>query len=133
MPLSSFCLILGTVCYVFGFPIVFQDDEFIAWQRRALSDGHVLRVIGCIFAALSVMTLRRQWQITADGEGWMVVATWIVFVKSIVVSWWPMKYVAFHSPFQDRFVDVPAFQFAVGSVLVLLGAAFTYFGILLPQ
>ncbi len=133
MLLSSFSLILGVTCYVFGFPLVFMDQAYIAWQRRIVKDIHAMRIVGAVFAVLSALALRRQWQITADGEGFMVAVAWVVFLKSIFIAWWPSTFTVLRDRFEERLVDIPALQMFVGFVVVLFGALFTYFGILLPQ
>ena len=132
MPLSSFALILGAFFYLSGFPMVFLSQKFLVWQRRMFKDETMLRVISTAFVMISVITLRRQWQISADGEGFVVLFAWCVLLKSLFVAWCPLMFSELRERIADRLSDVPALELFAGIFLVLLGAVFTYFGVLLP-
>lgn len=133
MSLSSFSLILGVFFYVFGFPLVFCDLEYAEWRKKVMKDGNLVRIIGMAFAMIAVTTLRQQWSISGDGEGFVVAFAWIVFLKSLAMAWWPGHYERFHQALEERYMDIPAVSVFLGFLMVLLGALFTYFGILLPQ
>ncbi len=133
MALSSFSLILSVFFYVFGFPLVFHDERFAAWRKKILKDGNMVRIIGMAFVMIAAVTLRRQWQISRDGEGVVVATAWIVLLKSLFMAWWPKYYDGFRAYFEDEFLAIPAVSVFAGCVMVLLGALFLYLGILLPQ
>ena len=133
MSLSSFSLILGVFFYVFGFPLVFLSQKYLVWQRKMLKDENAMRLVGTAFAMIGALTLRRQWQDGADGEGFVILVAWIVLLKSVFLAWWPSKFSALRERCEDRLTDVPALQVFVGCMMVLLGALFTYLGLLLPS
>lgn len=132
MALSSFALILGVFCYVFGFPLVFCDDEHLAWREKMLKDENMLRLVGLAFTTIAAVTLKRQWQISSDGEGIIVTIVWLTLFKSLFIAWWPGRYTVFRQRAEAAFFDTPAMRMFVGFIMVLLGALFTYIGILLP-
>ena len=132
MALSSFALILGVFCYVFGFPLVFSDDEHLAWRQRMMKDENVTRLIGMTFAVIAAVTLKRQWQISSDGEGIIVTIVWLTLGKSLLMAWWPAQFIVYRQRAEAAFFDTPAMRMFVGFIMVLLGALFTYIGILLP-
>lgn len=130
--LSSFSLILGVFCYVFGFPLVFSDDEHLAWRQRMMKDENVTRLVGMAFVVIAAVTLKRQWQISSDGEGIIVTIVWLTLFKSLFMAWWPAPFIVYRERAEAAFFDTPAMRMFVGFILVLLGALFTYIGILLP-
>lgn len=133
MSLSSFALVLSVFFYVFGFPLVFCDEGYAVWRRKVLKDGNMVRIIGMAFTMIAAVTLRHQWKISEDGEGIVVLFAWITFLKSIFMAWWPKYYEAFRSYIEDEYLAIPAVSVSMGFLMVLLGAVFLYFGILLPQ
>ncbi len=133
MSLSSFSLILGVFFYVFGFPLVFLSEKYLSWQRKILKDENAMRLVGTGFVMVAALTLRRQWHVSADAEGGVVLVAWCVLLKSIFIAWWPSQFKNIRNLFEDLLVDIPALQIFVGCLMVLLGALFTYLGLLLPQ
>ena len=133
MSLSSFSLVLGVFFYVFGFPLVFLSEKYLRWQRKILKDENAMRLIGTGLAMISSVTLRRQWRIGLDGEGFVIFVAWIVLLKSLFLAWWPSRFATLRERLEDRLTDIPALQVFVGCMMVLLGALFTYFGVVLPQ
>ncbi len=132
MSLSSFSLVVGVFCYVFGFPLVFCDEKHLAWRKKFLRDENMMRMIGMAFTMVAAITLRRQWVISGDGEGLVVAVAWFVFAKSLFMAWWPAKYSKMRKRYEEYFFDTPAIQMFVGFLMVLTGALFTYLGILMP-
>lgn len=133
MSLSSFALILSVFFYVFGFPLVFCDENYAAWRRKILKDGNMVRIIGMAFVMIAAVTLRRQWRMSGDGEGLVVLFAWIILFKSLFMAWWPKYYEGLRSYVEDEYLAIPAVSVIAGFLMVLLGAIFLYFGILLPQ
>lgn len=131
MSLSSFSLIIGVLLYVFGFPLVFSDGSFLEWRKRVLRDENILRLVGAAFTAIAVTTLRYQWRITQDGEGIIVLVAWGVLLKGLFIAWWPRKFVALRERWMRFGEDGGAMMNFFGFVMVLAGALFTYFGLLL--
>lgn len=132
MSLASFALVIGVFFYVFGFPLVFSDGTHLQWRRRLLKDENMLRLLGTALLMISVTTLRYHWRITADGEGVVIVIAWITFIKALTMAWWPSKYSAYASKMDETFLaDSSGMQTFSGFVMVLLGALFTYLGLLL--
>lgn len=131
MSLSSFALILGVVCYVFGFPLVFSDDKHLVWRRKFLKDENFLRLIAVVVISVAVTTLRRQHQITPDGEGAVVLIAWIVLIKGLVMAWWPATFRKYREMMEDSLLDTESMQTFIGFLMVLLGALFTYLGLVL--
>ena len=131
MSLSSFSLVIGVFFYVYGFPLVFSDETYVVWWKKLTKDQNMLRILATAFIAISVTTLRYHWRITPDGEGIIVTVAWIVFLKSIFVAWWPAMFVKLHGRSYDYLLAVPSLQAFAGFLMVLLGALFTYFGLIL--
>lgn len=131
MPLSSFALILGVVFYVFGFPLIFSDDKHIAWRRKFLKDDNVLRLIAVVVISVAVTTLRRQHAVTPDAEGAMVLIAWIVLIKGLVMAWWPATFGRYREMMEQSLLDTEGMQIFTGFLMVVLGAFFTYLGIVL--
>lgn len=131
MALSSFALILGVMCYVFGFPLVFSDEKHLAWRRKFLKDENMLRLVAVVVISVAVTTLKRQWQYTPDAEGAIVIVAWIVLLKGLFMAWWPATFAQYREKMEDYLLDTQAMQMFVGFVMVLLGAFFTYLGLIL--
>jgi hypothetical protein len=132
MSLSSFALVIGVFFYVFGFPLVFSDDKHLQWRKKLLKDENMLRLLGTALLMISVTTLRYHWRITADGEGAVIVIAWLTFAKSLFMAWWPAKFSAIASKMDAMLLtDESGMQMFTGFVMVLLGAMFTYLGLLL--
>jgi hypothetical protein len=131
MSLSSFSLVIGVLFYVFGFPFIFADDAYLNWCRKSAKDENVLRILGATFLALSVTTLKYQWRVTADGEGIIIVVAWVVLLKGIFMAWWPRRFMKVRARWENVINRNPQLQSFAGFVMVLLGALFTYFGLVL--
>ncbi len=132
MSLSSFCLVLGVFFYVFGFPLVFCDERYAVWRKNIMKDTNLVRIIGMAFAMIAVTTLRRNFALSLDVRGFVVAFAWLLFFKSIGMAWWPDVYEKWHRTFEKKFLRREASQVIAGTLLVVLGAWFTYLGILLP-
>lgn len=132
MSLSSFSLILGVYFYVFGFPLVFSDDKFIAWMKKFTKDENMLRLTAVVIISIAVTTLRRQSMLTFDGEGLIVLLAWIVLLKGLVFAWWPGRLIRMTDSMTKMLFSSQGLLAFVGFVMVLLGALFTYLGVLLP-
>ena len=131
MSLSSFSLIIGVFFYVFGFPIIFSDEKHLVWRRKLLKDENMLRLTAVAVISVAVTTLRRQYQITGDGEGAVVLIAWIVLFKGLFMAWWPAKFGAYRAKMENSLLDSQAMQMFTGFLMVLLGALFTYLGLVL--
>ncbi len=132
MSLSSFSLIIGVYCYVFGFPFVFSDKHYTEWCKKVLKDPNTLRVVGMVGVMIAALTLKRQWHIRYDAEGFIVLVAWLTFVKCLFAAWWPVTFSRAQEWKRKTMYATPASQAFMGFVMVLLGALFTYIGILLP-
>lgn len=130
MTLSSFALILGTACYVFGLPVIFADEAFLAWRRRIVADPQSLRLAGMILTAVAVTTLRYHWRVSWDGEGAMILLAWLTLGKGLFLAWWPARAVNAAAWVDQRITSAQALTFA-GCIAVLLGAALTSLGFVL--
>ncbi len=131
MSLSSFSLLLGVFFYVFGFPMVFSDGKFMVWRKKLLKDEQTLRLFAAAMVGIAVTTLRRQWHVSADGEGIVVFLAWVTLVKGLFMAWWPGVSSRIGSSLEDSLLDSDAMQAFTGFVMVLLGALFTYLGLVL--
>lgn len=131
MSLSSFSLVIGVFFYVFGFPLVFSDEKHLAWRRKFLKDENMLRLIAVAIISVAVTTLRRQYAVSADGEGAIVLIAWIVLLKGLFMAWWPARFGAYREKIEDSLLDSAAMQMFVGFLMVILGALFTYMGFIL--
>ena len=131
MSLSAFSLVIGVFCYVFGFPLVFSDASHLEWRRKLLKDENMLRIAGTAFIALSVTTLRWNWRLTPDAEGLIVFVAWLTFLKTIFMAWWPRTFSAFAWNLEEKIFSSTTLLAFVGFVTVLLGALFTYLGLIL--
>ena len=131
MTLAAFSLIIGSICYVFGFPLVFSDASHLEWRKKMLKDENSLRVIGTLVIALAVTTLKYNYRITPDAEGIVIAVAWLALLKGLFIAWWPKTYSRIRMRLEDRFFGSPAMQAFMGFVMVLLGALFTYFGLIL--
>ncbi len=131
MSLSSFSLIIGVFFYVFGFPLVFLDEQHMAWRRKFLKDENMLRLIAVGVLSIAITTLRRQYQISSDAEGAIVLIAWIVLLKGIFMALLPATFGAYRAKMEGALLSSEAMQVFAGFVMVLLGALFTYVGFML--
>jgi hypothetical protein len=131
MSLSSFSLILGVYFYVFGFPLVFSDEKHLSWVKKFLKDENMLRLAAIAVISVAVTTLRRQWVISPDGEGVIIAIAWIVLLKGLVMAWWPATIIRVKGRMIESLMDSQGLQSFAGFVMVLLGALFTYLGLIL--
>lgn len=131
MLLSSFSLIIGVLCYVFGLPLVFSDQKYLAWKKKFLKDENSLRLFGVVIIAVAVTTLRRQWQLSPDAEGAIVVIAWLVLAKGLFAAWWPQTFGAVAQRIDNQLLGSTGSQMFTGFVAVLAGALFTYLGLVL--
>lgn len=132
MSLSSFSLVLGALFYVVGFPLVFLDEKFLAWKKKFIRDENALRICAFFMISVAVVTLRRQWEISSDGEGVLVLLVWIVLIKGALTALFPAAVGRTKERMEKMLLGTQALQMFAGFVMVLLGALFTYLGILLP-
>lgn len=131
MALSSFALLLGVFFYVFGFPLVFSDSQHLQWREKMLKDENALRVLGTILIALTVTTLRYHFQISPDGEGIVIAIAWLSLAKGLFMAWWPRHFMGIIARFEGFLFDSSTMQVFTGCVMVLLGALFTFLGLVL--
>ncbi len=131
MYLSSFSLVIGVFFYVFGFPLVFLDEQHIAWRRKFLKDENTLRLISVAVISIAITTLRRQYHFSPDAEGLVVIIAWITLFKGFFMALWPSNFNTFRTKIEDALFDIQAMQMFTGIVMVLLGALFTYLGLVL--
>ena len=131
MSLSAFSLVIGVFCYVFGFPLVFSDSSHLEWRRKLLKDENMLRVLGTAFIAISVTTLRWNWRLTPDAEGFIVVVAWLTFLKALFMAWWPKIFSHVGTVIEEKIFSSQVTLAFVGFVMVLMGALFTYLGLIL--
>lgn len=131
MALSSFALILGVFFYVFGFPLVFSDSAHLEWREKVLKDENALRIVGTILVALAVTTLRYHFRVTPDGEGVIIVVAWMALAKGLFIAWWPKHFMQITMRFEGFLFDSSTMQIFTGCIMVLLGALFTFLGLVL--
>ena len=131
MSLASFALVLGAACYIFGLPIVFADESFLAWRRRVMADEQVLRVLGMLLVMIAVTTLRYHWQVSVDGEGVVIVLAWLTLAKGLFFAWWPARALAVMQRIEPVLVSSHAAQTFIGCLAVFVGAVLTYLGFVL--
>lgn len=131
MSLSSFSLVLGVFFYVFGFPLVFSDDKYVVWLKKFIKDENMLRLSSVPVVAIAVTTLRHQWAISGDGEGIIVLIVWVTLVKGLLLAWWPGQVIRMKSKIDAFMLGEQSMQMFTGFVAVLLGALFTYLGLML--
>lgn len=131
MSLSSFTLTLGVLYYVYGFPLVFADEKHVIWRKKMMKDENILRFLGTLLIILAVNTLRRQSELTVDGEGFVVLIAWLALLKGLFIAWWPAQYSKLMESINDTVFDSQASQMFLGFVCVLIGALFTYLGLVL--
>ncbi len=131
MPLSSFALIIGVVAYVFGFPLIFGDKDLVSWRKKLLKDETSMRFLGTTFAVLAVLALKRQWQVTWDADGLIVVLAWVTLAKGLLLAWWPDQITTMKGSFEERMFATQGMQTFSGLLMVAVGAIFTYLGLIL--
>lgn len=131
MSLSAFSLVIGVISYAFGFPLVFTDEAHMEWRRKMLKDENFLRIVGTAFIAIAATTLKYNWRITVDAEGIIILVAWLTLLKGLFVAWWPRKYSALRLKLEDRLFGTSGMQTFMGFLMVLFGALFTYFGLVL--
>jgi hypothetical protein len=129
MTLASFSIAAGLLCYLFGFPMIFAEDQAIAWRRKLLKDEVVVRLLGAFLAVIAGMALRTQWMVTADGEGIIVFIAWIQLIKGAYLAWWPNKYAELIAWDEEKF-HAPVWQVLHGILMIFAGAFLTYLGII---
>jgi len=131
MSLASFSLILGVFCYVFGLPMVMGDDKHLQWRSKLLKDVNSIRMLSLLLLAIAVTALKRQSDITADGEGLMVAFVWLALLEGAVMAIFPAWYVRLKSQTSDRMMSSDGATMFFGVVAILFGAFFTYMGVVL--
>ncbi len=131
MSLVSFSLILGVFYYVFGFPLVFSDQKHLAWRRECLKDENMIRLMAVALISIAVTTLRYQHKISWDGEGIIVFFAWAMLLKGFFMAWWPARFGEVREQVEGYFLGSQGMQMFTGFVMVLLGALFTYFGLVI--
>ena len=130
MSLSTFSLILGALYYIIGFPLVFTDKKFVEWLNAILKDEDTLRLIAFPVICIAVAILGRQSAITPDAEGLLVALAWITLLKGLAMVWWTTNVRAMKNIILDAVLSSHVTQIAFGSFLVVLGACFTYLGLI---
>ncbi|MDD5054850.1 MAG: hypothetical protein PHZ00_01115 [Candidatus Peribacteraceae bacterium] len=131
MAISSFSLVLGVFCYVAGFPLIFCNEKHLEWRRKFFLDENMVRAAGAILAAVVVTVVRRQWLVTPDGEGVMVLLAWLLLFTGLFAAWWPDRFIALRSKWERILFDYRGAQITLGFVLIFLAAGFTYLGLIL--
>lgn len=131
MSLASFSLILGACCYVFGFPLVFSNEKHLAWRREVVKDENALRLMALVLLSVAVTTLRYQYRIAWDGEGILVFFAWVTFFKGLFMAGWPATFGNVAEVIESHVMSNQAMEMFAGFIMVLLGALFTYLGLIL--
>lgn len=129
MTIATFAIAAGVLCYLFGFPMIFAEDQAIAWRRKLLKDDVAIRLFGAAMAIFSAMALRTQWVVTGDGEGIIVFIAWVQMIKGLYIAWWPSKYSELIAWDEEKF-HAPVWQVLHGVLMVFIGAFLTYLGII---
>lgn len=132
MTLSSFCLIVGVFLYAVGFPLVFLDSKHTTWRKKLVRDEFTLRLIGIAVAALCITTLKLQWEVSPDGEGFVVAIVWIGLLKGALLAWFPSWVTKIEVWIEDTLLGSEGAQIFTGLITILIAAFFTYLGLVLP-
>lgn len=121
MTLSTFALVIGTLSYLFGLPLLFHERETMEWMKKLLKDDPLLRVIGAVVTIMCLGVLLRHWRITADAEGLIVLIAWLGLIKGLYLVWGAPEY----SRIMHNFLTArhPAL---LGMLGIICGALFTY-------
>jgi hypothetical protein len=131
MSLASFSLLLGAFYYIFGFPLVFGNQKYLLWTKKVLKDENMLRIFGAVLVSIAVTTLRYHYELSWDGEGLIIILAWICFVKGLLLAWFPAFTIDLREKIMKMLGERQTLQPFLGFVMVLLGALFTYLGLLL--
>ena len=131
MPISTFAIILGVMAYALGFPLVFGDKDVVAWRKKLIKDEYMLRFLGVIFAILAVLVLKKQWNITWDADGLVVLLAWLTLAKAFLMAWWPDQVAVMRGPWEDKMLSTQTMQMVSGLLMVLAGCFMTYLGLVM--
>ena len=131
MALSSFSLIIAVFCAVAGFPLIFCNDKHLQWRRKFFQDENMIRAGGAILTAVVVTVVRRQWLVTPDAEGAMVLLAWVLLLAGLFAAWWPDRFISLRTRWEALLFDYRGVQVVVGFVLIILAAGFISLGLIL--
>lgn len=126
MTLSTFAMLLGITCYLFGFPLVFSEKKAVAWMKKWMKNDDSLRVVGAIMVFVTVLLLMHTWRLTWDAEGLVVLLAWLTLVKGLFFVWAP----EIPSKLSLSFLT-PATALLAGFALLVWGALLTFLGYIL--
>lgn len=132
MSLAVFSLLLGVFFYAAGFPMVMGDKKCAAWRMKFVADTNMVRMASVVLLAASVAVLKYQWELTKDGEGLLVLLAWLCLAEGAVMLIMPEWYGQMKTKFLKMLTGSDATQSFWGVVAILLGAFFTYMGLMLP-
>ena len=132
MSLAVFSLLLGVFFYAAGFPMVMGDKKCASWRTKFLADTNAIRMASVVLLSVTAATLKYQWELTQDGEGLIVLLAWVTMLEGACMLLFPEWYGQMKSKFLKMVTGSDAAQSFWGFVAILLGAFFTYMGIMLP-
>jgi hypothetical protein len=89
MTLSTFATFLGSIELLVGLPFLFSREKTMAVFRRLLEEEMLLRSLGGVFFALSMLVLLEDRSIGLDVEGLVRFVTWLVAFKALLLCWVP--------------------------------------------
>lgn len=128
MALSTFALLIGLTSYLFGLPMLLTEKKASAWFKKFLkSNEQLISILGGAIFLVAAVTLRRQWELTFDAEGLVVLMAWLTAVKGLYLAWQPMQY----SKMAVGVLSNHSLELLWGFFAIVWGALFTYLGFVL--
>lgn len=125
MELNTFALIIGLTCYLVGLPLLLTEKQAVNFLKKVFkSDEPFISLIGVITFLICAATLRRQWDLTPDAEGLVVLMAWVGLFKGLFFAWQPKE----ASRIVLHVLTKHANDLLYGFFSIVWGALFTYLG-----
>ncbi len=124
MSLSAFSYLVSALEFLAAVSFLVAPAKTAQWFLKLKEEDVLLRVVGALFFVISFLVLSQGVAVGLDVAGLVRIAVWIGAVKSLLICWWPERFLGR----MDRVFSRPALTRAFGMIALAAGVLFLLAG-----
>jgi len=124
MSLSAFSYLVSALEFLAAVSFLMAPAKTAEWFLKLKDEDVLLRVVGAMFFIISFLVLSQGVAVGLDVPGLVRIAVWIGVVKSLLMCWWPERFLGR----MDRVFSRPALTRAFGVLALAAGVVFLLAG-----
>jgi len=124
MSLSAFSYLVSALEFLAAVSFLMAPAKTAEWFFKLKDEDVLLRVVGAMFFIISFLVLSQGVAVGLDVPGLVRIAVWIGVVKSLLMCWWPERFLGR----MDRVFSRPALTRAFGVLALAAGVVFLLAG-----